>query len=180
VFNPSKSTKHQEPQTEESPLQHDCLGALSKPFALAPVQKHNLWPSPTTEGHAEPTKSFTSGKFVTNGMRCTIGRADNLPPNCPNARLFLPPAGSPDHPPCVKNHVPVLTPAGTYHSNDPSFAESLAGYTHRRDDNLGPTDDKPICCEATVSFASAVTCETLSACGDPEKTRVVFEWPARR
>ncbi len=108
--------------------------------------------------------------------------ADDLPPDWPDPRGFIPRPPSPVRPESLPQRRPVMTHTKLYDSTNQEFTSRLERYFFFREDGrfggwqayLQRSDDFiRFCCYLHIT-------ETLTARGGAGKTRVVWRWPIGR
>ena len=107
---------------------------------------------------------------------------EQLPPDWPDPRGFVPPPPMPVKPALIPSEEPVLKLARTYNGHDPEFTKKLENYVFFRDDArfggwqsyLQRSDDFiRFCCHLHIQ-------EMLAARGGAGETRVVWRWGTSR
>jgi hypothetical protein len=150
---------------------------------IDPLRDEALPPGDSSAGDSSPgllPDPFATGG--TTGATVAHGALDQLPPDWPDERGFVPRPPSPVRPACCPNNGPIMTHTRIYHGTDSEFTEALASYYHFRDDArfggwqnyLQRSDDFiRFCCHVHIS-------EMLSARGGAGETRVVWRWSDSR
>ena len=136
--------------------------------------QHEELPTPEPEASREPALLPTAEGLVQT--------PDQLPPEWPDPRGFIPPSPKPVRPKLIPQSEPVLSLTRIYHGNDADFTSRLEEYYYFRDEArfggwqayLERSEDFiRFCCYLHID-------ELLSARGGAGKSRVVLRWPIDR
>lgn len=143
-------------------------------------------PDDRTGGHGEPglfdVEPTDLQVPVDEALTAAEPTWNDLPPDWPDPRGFIPPGPSCVAPTCEPSFEPVLRHTKIYHGHDGELTEALASYYDFRDDArsgrwqsyLQRSDDFiRFCCHTHIA-------ELLSARGGAGQTRVVWRWPVDR